>query len=41
MRDLIDIMLDYFSHVTTSMKGPKDIEDMQGLLCFFGEDRRR
>jgi len=37
MRDLIDIIQDYFSHVTISMKGPKDNQDIQGLLVFLGE----
>ena len=36
MRDLIDIIQDYFSHVTISMKGPKDNQDIQGLLVFLG-----
>ena len=36
MRDLIDIILDYFSHVTISMKGTKDFQDMQGQLGFLG-----
>ena len=36
MRDLIEIIQDYFSHVTISMKGPKDNQDIQGLLVFLG-----
>jgi hypothetical protein len=36
LRDLIDIIKDYFSHVTISIKGPKDNQDIQGLLVFLG-----